>query len=135
MSDTKARLRSESTPDPGRVARVMESRRAAMAERAALDEEFMARVTKELSLDDSATTQSILRSAASAHVEVSVLTAKFLRCCATTAEMERLAAARGQLLRALRALGATPKGPPGDDDVPTVREYIASRARPELADK
>ena len=118
MSGTdERRLRSESGSSPDRIARITAAHARAQRERADMARDFRERLTHELAINGSASQAALVDAAVSAHLEIAVISAKFLRCCATCAEMERLQAARGQLQRTLRALGLVgDSGEPHVDD-------------------
>src|SRR5437016_3976782 len=105
----KNRLRSEVEPDAGRSPRVMKNRALAQQERMALARDFRERLTRDVSIDGSAAQAALIDAAVSAYVEISVVSARFLRCSATGDQMQRLSLARGQLTRALRLLGMAPR--------------------------
>jgi hypothetical protein len=107
---------SERRPS-SRSARVMESRARAQAERAEMDADARARLERELKIDGSFSQARLIDTAVSCSVEISVISKRFVRCCATSEEMSRLQVARGQLARALKLLGLT-EGRSGADPDP-----------------
>jgi hypothetical protein len=115
---------------PGsRSTRVMERRVRAQRERAAMAEDFRERLTQELVLDGSIAQEMLIRSAASAATEISVLSAKFLRCSATASELDRLGRARSELNRTLRMLSAACKPKAGSGlTIEDLRKEYAARA-------
>lgn len=127
MSEGKRRSRS---------ARVMESRRIAQRERSAVAANFREQLTRELTIDGSFSQARLIDIAISCSVEISTISARFVRCIATSDEMTRLQAARLQLVRTLRALGLAkgsaeaPEEPPGA----ALRQWAEERrAREEAA--
>jgi hypothetical protein len=117
-----------------RSKRVMASRALAMAERAAMARDFRERLTRELALDGSAAQEALLDAAVSARVEIAVIAGRFLRCCATSDEMDRLQRARGELNRTLRMLGVAPRSGAEPDNAPKLETWVAdwrSRQKPQ----
>jgi hypothetical protein len=88
--------------------------------------DFRARLTKELAINGSASQQGLIDCATSAHVEIAVVTGRFLRCCATADEMDRLQQARNAFNRALRLLGVAPRAAADGTDQ-TLEEYVAAK--------
>lgn len=121
---SESRLRSERAPDPNRSRRVMESRARAQEERAAMAADFRARLTRELTMDGSMAQEALVLSATSTFVEVSVISQRFVRCYANSAELERLHRARMQLSKVLAQLGLTRESEPEPPDEPKVNEWL-----------
>ena len=114
---------SEGKPS-SRSARVMESRARAQRERAAMAADFRERLKKELAIDGSASQQALIDAAVSAHVEIAVVAGRFLRCCATSDELERCSLARAQLSRVLRQLNAAPKSESEASTGPSLESWL-----------
>jgi hypothetical protein len=121
---SEQRLRSETIPSAGRVARVRESRARAQRERAAMAEDFRERLTAELAIDGSASQELLIDAAVSLRVELSVVFTRFLGCCATSTELDRLQQSRNQLNRILAALGITPKPPKDARSSSALTDYL-----------
>jgi hypothetical protein len=130
---------SENAEGKSRSARVVESRARAQRERAAMAANFQARLRAELVPDGSITQEMLILSASSAATEISVLSRKFLQCCATTPELARLGKARGELSRTLRLLGVAPKGESEPNAGPKLDDWLKDwrekQARPEAKDE
>jgi DNA-binding transcriptional MocR family regulator len=115
----------------------MRNREAAQSHREAMAAEYRAGLERELTLDGSFSQSRLIDAAVSNAVEVSVLSAKFIRCSATSAELERLGRARSELGRTLRQLGVAPKTAPDDEDTPpgsALAAYLAAKRAKEGAD-
>jgi hypothetical protein len=113
--EPEQRLRTESVEErePNLTkrgsARAMESRARAVSEREAIAANFRAGLAKELQIDGSASQAALIDAAVSAHLEISVVSLRFVRGRATADELSGARLARGQLVRALRALGVGKK--------------------------
>jgi hypothetical protein len=107
-----------------RSRRVMESRARAQRERAAMAADFRVRLTRELVSDGSIAQEVLIQSAASAATEIFVLSAKFLRCAATAAELDRLGRARSELNRTLRLLGVAPRSAAEPNTGPKLETWL-----------
>jgi hypothetical protein len=104
--------------------------------RALLEADFRTRLDAELPGPSSAVRDALVASAASAFVEITETTARYLRCRAGAEQMERLSTVRSELNRTLRLLGVTPKPQSDTTDQPpggALQRYLVSKAAQEAA--
>lgn len=107
-----------------RSARVMESRRIAQRERAALEREYRERLTQEVAIDGTFYQAMLIDAAVSCALDISIITRRFLQCCATSGELERCSKARAQLSRLLGQLNVAPKSESEPATGPSLESWL-----------
>lgn len=105
---------------------VVLSRRATQARRARLAADFRAALLRELGPGElSASRMALVESACSAYTQMCELSSRFISTHATQAAVRHSAIARGQMQRALRALGLVDRDKDDDAQPQTVEEILA----------